>query len=127
MKNKAIITIVIIFTFINCYKKISAESMINKSWPENSAEKINFILSNFENNKKYKISEDTERFRKLFIDGIWGLPPAQALIIKSNGEYDIIDYDEKKTASGGYWKLEGDYFLLKSSNSSKWVKNEVLF
>ncbi len=127
MRNKGITTIVVLLVFINGYKKISAESMINKSWPENSTEKVNFILSNFENNKKYKVSEDIERFKKYFIGGIWGLPPTQALIIKSNGEYDIIDYNEKKTTSGGYWKIEGDFLLLKKSNNSKWIKNEILF
>ncbi len=92
--------------------------------PENSKNKLEFILKNFEFNKLYKISSSKEIFINLLI-GSWSGPPHAAFKFFANKKFEMIDYSLGEQKIIGNWKIEGENICL--LGNKKWICSEVKY
>jgi len=90
-----------------------------------SNEKIARLKALFRSGIKYNNIESINNFKELLL-GKWELPPSEELSLMSNGNFNIIDYNSKKTTSSGLWKLEKNVLFVKHMNRD-WESNVIKF
>ena len=112
-KSNLLITIFLsIVLLILNNKEILSENKI-------SINRKKFIIENLKPQVKYKVSNNIELFKKIFI-GWWDAPPHGEYIFLEDGTFITNNIDLNYNNKIGYWFLKSDKIYLKFKEDKKW-------
>jgi len=94
------------------------------SWPNNSQLKIEFLKTNFQVNRYYKVKDDIELFKKI-MEGNWYGPPHSEYSFEGNGKFNMVNYEFDRRKELGIWSIKDNNILLKFGNEKIWKSYEV--